>query len=230
MSEQRPGDGKQLQNHGYKTGEGYIGVIQEANELLKSVEGRKAIRKAAFDKAMEASVQEEPAPNWFERNVPAILELFRNRHFNTGLRWVVRLILLCAVIWEGSRLREELLKEEAPPPTPEDVLINIDESSPDFDGVKNYVQYIVNKVAAGGMEAVAGKWIEGIDPSFKGEAKAQLELLGAGFKSERISADKAVVYNVECHPDINPERIVTVEVVKGRLGSGKAVYRLQRVY
>ncbi len=230
--EQKPGS-NQPPPQDYKLGSGYMGVLQEAKQLVSGAEGKRAIRKAAFEKAMEAASDEgqEPAkPGILERHLPDLLAFFKKPWAWTFLRWTARLILLCAVAWQGNRLRLALSSEDMLLKEPEDVLISIDENAPDYDGVKNYAQYIVNKVGAGGMEAVAGKWIDGIDPSFKEDAKAPLELLSGGFKIGRVSADKAIVYNVECHPDVKPERAIVIEVVKGRLSSGRAVYRLQRVY
>lgn len=217
----------------YKIGDSYIGVLQEAKALVKGVEEKKAIRKAAFEKAGAAVHEEappEPTPSWTERNLPAIVSFAKQPACMICLRWLVRVALLCAIVWQGDRLRAELMSEELSPPMPGDVLIDIEANAPDFDGVRNYAQYIVNKVGAGGMEAIAGKWIDGIDPAFKDQAKPLLAELAAGFKLGRVSADKAIVYNVECHPDLKPGRTVTLEIVKGRLGSGRAVYRLQKIY
>lgn len=216
----------------YKTGQGYIGMLQEARRAADAAESKRNIRKAAFERAMQAAEEssEEKAPGLAEKLLPSMTALLRKPWAGKALRWTARAVLLAAVAWQGERLRVELMRDELPPPAPEDVLVRIDENAPDFDGVKNYAQYIVNKTAAGGMEAIAGKWIDGVDPAFKSEAKAPLEALAGGFSFGEVSVDKAVVYNVECHPDAKPERSITIEVVKGRLSSGRAVYRLQRAY
>ena len=231
----RQGPGAHQESNNYKVAPGYIGILQDAKRAVQSAQEKKAAAKTRLETAIageaeEAQEEEDQEPSSGGPSLAERLSFLQTPAMKRLRMWITRIIILAALIWQWNVLWRELHKESALPETAEDVLISIDESYPDFDGTKNYVQYIVSKVANGGAETVDGKWIEGIPPSSKAEAKPLLELLASGYKIGRVSADKAVIYNVECHPDINQARCISVEVVRSRLGGGKVVYRLQKVY
>jgi len=199
---------------------GFSSVLSEAKNLVKKVEsgGGKSVQHGHGGEG--SSEAEEGAEDSIR---PAMLSQgFR--------RWVARLAILAVIAFLGRSIFMELTAKDSPKGDCEDILVPVEQSAPNSESVKDYVKYIVSKFSSGGMEGIDGKWIEGIPPYFKERGKARLELLGAGFSIGKLCADKTVVYVVECHPDINPGKTVFVEVVKGRLPSGTAVFRLQKVY
>ncbi len=197
---------------------GFGKALSEAKGLVKKVkEGRKPMAEPSESEAPKHGGEAG------EADAPAAL--------SPGfLRWGARVALLAAIAFLGYSTFIALAVKEPPPPECEDILVRIENGAPYSVSVKDYVKYIVEKASKVGMEGIDGKWVEGVPPSFKEAAKAKLELLGTGFSIAGLRADKVVVYVVECHPDINPAKTVFVEVVKGRLPSGSAVFRLQKVY
>jgi hypothetical protein len=218
----------------YKEAQGYIGTLQNAKKLVNDVNARKGAAKEELGKILE----EEPASDSSRFNLanvlsfmPGLLSTLARPPVKRALMWTARLVLLALIIWQFRVLHRELWADEQVPENMPDVLIQIDANAPDFEGVKNYARYIAGKVAAGGIDAIEGKWVEGIPPSFKPEAQAALALVGQDFEIDRVSADKSVIYNVECHPLSNPGKLVSFEIVRRRLAeSGKVIYRLQRIY
>jgi len=200
---------------------GFHNVLNEAKGLVKKVEagGRKS-GQHGDEGAGKGETDAEGAEGAAQ---PVLLSQgFR--------RWAARLALLAAIAFLSRSIFIELTAKDSPKAECEDILVPVEQAAPNYESVKDYVKYVVSKFSSGGMEGIDGKWIEGIPPYFKERGKAKLELLGAGFSIGKLCADKTVVYVVECHPDINPGKTIFVEVVKGKLPSGAAVFRLQKVY
>ena len=218
-----PKEGKEPgEEYPFELVDGFGKVLHEAKSLVKKVqEGRRVASSSPSTGAVGEGTESsdgEGGPDQSFSLRPAFL------------RWSARLILLAAIAFLARSIFSELAGKEEPRTECEDVLVPVEQSAPYCESVKEYVKYVVSKFSSGGMDAIDGKWVEGIPPFFKERAKGKLELLGAGFSVGKLCADKVVVYVVECHPDINPDKTVFVEVVKGRLPSGAAVFRLQKVY
>ncbi len=224
----------------YKYAQGYMGLLQEAQKAVKTVRDRRMASRAAVEagrkpeetpsKPLPETPPADAEPSKLALRLAKIAGSLAELLYGRTMMWTARILILAAIWHAGGHLWRISSDKTPSDLVPDDVLIPIDEKAPDYEGVKNYIRYIVRKHSEGGGDAIAQKWVAGIPPCFKDDAEAQLKKLGGGFKTGKVAVDKTVIYNVECRPDAAPGDLVNAEIVRCRLPNGRLIYRLQRLY
>lgn len=139
------------------------------------------------------------------------------------LRGACILIIIFCAVYSYTQLKNNLDYNY----NDKDILVEVSADNSLYNDIETFLNYLLYKVDASQFEL---KWVSGIPPKFKQNARRKIEKLAKnGFYIDRIAKDKFRILSVAVRANTEDRKIVYLDIAKVKIRD-RYVYRLMRVY